>query len=318
VVDNGSTDDTPQVLAGWDDHRLRVIRNSESLGSVGGRNTGLQAAWGEWVGILDDDDLWSPDKLAAQLDAATRSGRHWAYAGCVHIDGADRILGGRPPPSPAKVMAELPVRFVLPGGMSNVIWRRDMLDGDGLLDPALPFPADWDVGLRLSRKGPPAMVPRPLIAYRQHGSNLSRDASRFREQLVRFEKKRADLTEGRGIDWGEQYRFVASEELRAGDRLAALRAYARAVTAGDLASLPRAAGVILPARLQAWARRTLLSDPAWIRDVERWLYAGDDVTSGPGTVAPFEAWSAPGCGEKQSGATAGSTHLVRQRDGEAT
>jgi glycosyltransferase involved in cell wall biosynthesis len=273
VVDNGSTDDTRQVLAGWEDDRLRVIRNPESLGSVGGRNTGLQAARGEWVGILDDDDLWAPDKLAAQLDAAARSGRHWAYTGCVHIDGHDRILGGRPPPSPAKVMAELPTRFVLPGGMSNVIWRRDTLDGDGLLDPVLPFPADWDVGLRLARKGPPAVVPRPLVAYRQHGSNLSRDSAHFQEQLVRFEQKRADLTEGRGIDWGEQYRFVASEELRAGDRLAALRAYARAVTAGDLASLPRAAGVVLPAWLQTWARRTLLSDPAWMRDAERWLDA---------------------------------------------
>jgi glycosyltransferase involved in cell wall biosynthesis len=273
VVDNGSTDDTPQVLAGWDDPRLRVIRNAESLGSIGGRNTGLRAATGEWVGILDDDDLWAPDKLEAQLDAAARTGRHWVYAGCVHIDGADRILGGRPPPPPAKVMAELPTRFVLPGGMSNVIWRRGTLDGDGLLDPLLPFPADWDVSVRLARRGPPAMVPRPLVAYRQHGSNMSRNSARFHDELVRFERKRADLADGRGIDWGEQHRFVAAEELRAGDRLAALRAYARAVSAGDLASLPRAAGVVLPAKLQTWARRTLLSDPAWIRDAERWLYA---------------------------------------------
>jgi glycosyltransferase involved in cell wall biosynthesis len=72
VVDNGSTDGTEDDLAAWRDARLRVIRNPVSLGSVGGRNTGLAAASGEWVGFLDDDDLWSPDKLRAQLEAAER------------------------------------------------------------------------------------------------------------------------------------------------------------------------------------------------------------------------------------------------------
>jgi glycosyltransferase involved in cell wall biosynthesis len=273
VVDNGSTDDTRQLLAGWEDPRLRVIRNEESLGSIGGRNTGLAAATGEWVGMLDDDDLWAPGKLEAQLDAAERAGRHWVYAGCVHIDGDDRILGGRPPPSPAEVMARLPVRFVVPGGMSNVVWRRDALDDDGLLDPRIPFPADWDVSLRLARKGPPAVVPRPLVAYRQHGSNMSRDSASFQRELVLLEQKRADMAAGRRIDWGAQHRFVASEELRAGSRLAALRAYARAVAQGDLASVPRAAGVALPRSLQDRFRRTLLSDSAWVRDAERWLYA---------------------------------------------
>ncbi|TVR22636.1 MAG: glycosyltransferase family 2 protein [Nitriliruptor sp.] len=48
VVDNGSTDGTEQDLAAWRDTRLRVIRNPVSLGSIGGRNTGLAAAEGEW------------------------------------------------------------------------------------------------------------------------------------------------------------------------------------------------------------------------------------------------------------------------------
>jgi glycosyltransferase involved in cell wall biosynthesis len=271
VVDNGSTDGTRAFLAEQRDPRLRVIRNEVSLGSVGGRNTGLAAARGEWVGMLDDDDLWAPDKLREQLDAAKLAGRDWVYAGCVHIDGDGRILSGRRPPPPEEAMRDLGVRYVLPGGMSNVLWRRDRLDGDGLLDPDLPFPADWDVSLRLARGGPPACVPRPLVGYRQHGRNMSRDAAHYEQQLLRLERKRADLADGRRIDWGVQHRFVATEELRAGARLAALRAFARAVVAGDRGSLPRAVGVVLPRSAQERLHHAVLSDRDWIAEAETWL-----------------------------------------------
>lgn len=271
VVDNGSTDDTASMLAEWQDVRLKVIRNEVSLGPIGGRNTGLAAARGEWIAILDDDDLWAPDKMHAQLEAARRTGRHWAYAGCVHIDAQGRILGGRPPPTSQEAMAALPVRYVLPGGISNVTWRRGTLDSDSLLDPRLPFPADWDMSLRLSRQGPPAVVMRPLVAYCQHGSNMSRHSGQYSSELALLERKRADLAAGRRIDWARHHRFVASEELRAGSRVSALKAYAAAAAAGDLGSLPRAAGVLLPRAAQRWFRRTLLSNRAWVAEAEGWL-----------------------------------------------
>jgi len=273
VVDNGSTDGTQDDLAGCRDPRLRVIRNEVSLGSVGGRNTGLAVAGGDWVGFLDDDDLWSPDKLHAQLEAADVAGRDWVYTGCVHIDGQNQIISGRPPLPPHQVMKELPFRFVIPGGMSNLIWRRGCLDVDGLLDPRLPFPADWDVSLRLARTGPPAAVRRPLVAYRQHESNMSREAVRFKQELNLLEQKRADLAGGGSLDWGRQHRFIGSEALRAGSRLGALRAFYRAVAAGDIASFPRAIASILPAGARRWLHRTVVSDTRWLEEAETWLEA---------------------------------------------
>jgi glycosyltransferase involved in cell wall biosynthesis len=273
VVDNGSTDGTEDDLAAWRDGRLRVIRNPVSLGSIGGRNTGLDAADGEWVGFLDDDDLWSPVKLRAQLEAAETTGRNWAYTGCVHIDTDGRIISGRPPLPPSEVVRELPFRFVIPGGMSNLIWRRGSLDVDGLLDPRLPFPADWDVSLRLARQGPPAGVPRPLVAYRQHDSNMSRDAVRFRAELDLLEEKRTDLAAGDPLDWGLQHRFVATEALRAGSRRDAFVAFSRAFAAGDVGSLPRALGALLPRPTRRWLHRSVLSDPAWLHEAELWLEA---------------------------------------------
>lgn len=273
VVDNGSTDGTQDQLAACGDTRLRVVRNRVSLGSVGGRNTGLAAAEGEWVGFLDDDDLWSPDKLHAQLAAAQTTGRNWVYTGCVHIDAQGLIISGRPPLAPDEVVQELPLRYVIPGGMSNLIWRRGCLDVDGLLDPRLPFPADWDVSLRLARQGPPAAVSRPLVAYRQHDTNMSRDAAHFRQELHILQDKRADLADGVPLDWGRQHRFIGSEALRSGSRRRAIESFSRAVAAGDLGSFPRAVASMLPAPVRGWLHRSLVSDPDWLREAELWLAA---------------------------------------------
>ena len=67
VVDDASTDDTPEVLAGIRDPRLRVIRFDEGRGVSVARNTALAEARGEFVAYHDADDLWEPEKLEKQL-----------------------------------------------------------------------------------------------------------------------------------------------------------------------------------------------------------------------------------------------------------
>jgi len=68
VVDDGSTDDTPRVLAELDDRRLRVIRFDEPRGVSVARNTALGEARGELIAYHDADDRWRPDKLERQLE----------------------------------------------------------------------------------------------------------------------------------------------------------------------------------------------------------------------------------------------------------
>lgn len=65
VVDDGSTDATPDVVAGYGD-RLRYIRQPNA-GPGAARNHGLNLAQGEFIAFLDADDLWHPDKLARQM-----------------------------------------------------------------------------------------------------------------------------------------------------------------------------------------------------------------------------------------------------------
>src|ERR671931_448444 len=81
VVDDGSTDATAEGLARIEDPRLRVVRHDRPHGVAQARNAGIAAARGEWVALLDDDDLWAPWKLRAQLDAAVAERAVFAYGG---------------------------------------------------------------------------------------------------------------------------------------------------------------------------------------------------------------------------------------------
>ena len=69
VVDDCSTDDTQQVLAGIDDTRLSVIRHERNRGLSEARNSGVRAAAGTFVAFHDDDDEWLPQKLAVEVAA---------------------------------------------------------------------------------------------------------------------------------------------------------------------------------------------------------------------------------------------------------
>ena len=272
VVDNGSGPATADLLGRIGDPRLRVVRNDTPLGGTRGRNTGLAAARGRHVAFCDDDDLWAPGKLRAQLSAHERTGRRWSYTGCVFIDAAGRLLGGRPPLPPDVVAAMLPTDYPIPGGISSMLWERDALDG--FLDDRLTLSTDWDLALRLLRNaGLPAIVSEPLVAYRQHGANLSRTASTHVAELDVVERKHADLLAGRRVDRAARYRFFGSEAARVGGRMSALRFYGTAFRLGDAGALPRAAAALLPRSAQPRLRRRLLSDAAWLARANEWLAA---------------------------------------------
>jgi len=100
VVDDGSSDGTAEMVTGLRDGRVRLLRRERAGGVSAARNRGIAEATGGWIALLDDDDLWAPDKLARQLDAMEAVGRAWGYAGAVEIDADGGLLGGAPPPPP--------------------------------------------------------------------------------------------------------------------------------------------------------------------------------------------------------------------------
>jgi glycosyltransferase involved in cell wall biosynthesis len=182
VVDDGSTDDTSGVVAGFGDPRIRLIRHDVPQGVSAARNRGIAEARGAWIAFLDDDDLWAPEKLASQLQAARSTDRSWVYVGSVNVSASHRVVGGKPPLPPEQLMAQLHESNVVPGGCSGVMVAREALISAGVFDPSLSLTADWDLWLRLATN-PPACVSRPLVAYRVHAGNRSLDADRGRAEF---------------------------------------------------------------------------------------------------------------------------------------
>src|ERR1051326_5689936 len=100
VIDDGSR----QPVKIEADSRVQVLRHETSVGVSAARNTGIAAARGHWIAFCDDDDLWAPDKLSAQLAAAVAARASWAYTGDITIDDQLRVIGGGPPLAPAEVL----------------------------------------------------------------------------------------------------------------------------------------------------------------------------------------------------------------------
>jgi GT2 family glycosyltransferase len=229
VVDEASTDDTPALLAGLHDARLRVIRHDVPHGLPAARNRGAAEARGDWLAFVDDDDLWAPTKLVRQVRQADEVGRDWVYAGAVNIvDG--RVIYGEAPLPPDQVVAALPRYNPIPGGGSNVIIRRSMWLCAGPFDMRFQGGGeDWEMSIRLARRGLPACVCSPLVAKRLHSTNMTLDIAQTMSaaQLI-------EALHHIQVDWGRMDRWLAHSCLRAGRRRAALSLFARAAVRGQL------------------------------------------------------------------------------------
>jgi glycosyltransferase involved in cell wall biosynthesis len=275
VVDDGSIVGALQTVAGLDDPRIRVIRNESAQGVSSARNRGIDESRGDWIAFLDDDDLWAPRKLAAQLRAAAASHDTWAYAGVVKIDGRNKMIGGTPPPPPREVIEALPRRNSVPGGCSGVIVTREALASAGGFDPALVNLADWDMWVRLGTRGPPACAPDPLVAYRHHVRQASLD--------VDLILREADLMDGRygaRIDRGMLHHYLAHRCLLAGRRCEAIQHWVHAALDGQTGPVVADVSAMLRARVRRHLPMTHRSDPhaAWRSSAVDWLSTFQDHT----------------------------------------
>jgi glycosyltransferase involved in cell wall biosynthesis len=267
VVDDGSTDDTLEMLAVVSDPRVRVIRHDSPQGVAASRNHGAAEARGAWVAFVDDDDLWSPEKLARQVDAAIATNRAWVYTGSVNIDDQARIVGGMPPRPPDDVARLIARQNVIPGGGSNVIVRRDEFDRVGPFDVRLKNTEDWELWIRLAEHGPPAWAPWPLMAYRVHTGNASLDVAAILEGVSVIERRHETTA-----DHGVIHRWIGELCLRTGHRSQAVKHLAIAALRGQATNVAGDVATIVRRRLGMNRPATgAPHHPEWIAQARTWL-----------------------------------------------
>jgi glycosyltransferase involved in cell wall biosynthesis len=184
VVDDGSTDDTGSLVAYWSaDPRIRLHRQ-ENAGPAAARNAGIVLALGEYLSMLDSDDLWLPcylERMVQALQESPQSGFAYTDAWALEqasgrIRRATAMSRQRPPkrtlPAAAFLEALVQRNFVF----NAVTVRRDVLERVGSYDPEIPQAEDYELWLRFCAAGHTGVrVQGPLAIYRVHDGSLSRD-----------------------------------------------------------------------------------------------------------------------------------------------
>ena len=194
VIDGSVNDACLQVVGNYGDKlNIHAHRRPDLVSRPEKANFGVEQARGEWVCILDDDDLWLPEKCAKLREwLALQSDAVMHLHPCYIIDKSGKRLGlwrcplpnGQSPvPAPLLLERLLVQNFIAtPAPMI----RRDAYLRVGGLDNRLWYTADWDLYLKIAFLGTVYYYPYPLACYRVHGSTLtiggSRDLKDFRSQ----------------------------------------------------------------------------------------------------------------------------------------
>jgi N-acetylglucosaminyl-diphospho-decaprenol L-rhamnosyltransferase len=183
VVDNGSSDDSVELAAGWG---ARVLRLERNVGFAAAVNRGLQACRTDWVAILNNDVTLAPNWLAALLEAAEREQAWFATGKLLRarnpliVDGTfDEIsrgacawhCGSGKPDSALWNQAKR-IRFA---PMTAALFRRGLYDEIGGLDETFgSYLEDCDFGLRCALAGRDGVYVPAAVAYHRGSSTLGK------------------------------------------------------------------------------------------------------------------------------------------------
>jgi len=226
IVDDGSTDNTCEIVSRYTDPRIRLIRKAHSGLPAAGRNAGLELASGKYIAFLDSDDVWLPEKLALQVALLEQNEK----VGLVFSPFAMWYSGEAKPrrtvpettffPNPGRFFRILCFRNQI--GNSTVLLRRSLLQEYGKLDedPAVRGCEDYELWIRLSYYTDFAFTPQALIWYRIHQNSVSsnntrncRAAMRVIEKTVARFPDASDLPSSRQLDARWQYHLGRAQLL---------------------------------------------------------------------------------------------------------
>lgn len=191
ALDDGSTDGSREWLS--EQPEVTCIFHAQNLGTYASLNVGLNRARGDWVAILNDDDVWMPEKLARQVEAILANPEAKLVSTYGHFIGPEgETIPGQPLGFAFPRMDEGPNRSFLPLVVRNRIiassamFDRELALGLGGFDPSYFGCGDWDFWLKIARAHEVAFVDEDLTLYRVHPTNASRHQDKMEADTRRI------------------------------------------------------------------------------------------------------------------------------------
>jgi glycosyltransferase involved in cell wall biosynthesis len=248
VVDDGSTDSTPELIKNYGE--LCYLRQT-NRGPSAARNHGIRAARGEFVAFLDLDDLWTPQKLAKQmaaLESCPDAALIFSDMRLFDTTGEDKLTMFQTYRLTAdffghesivdRSVAKLVTMNFIP--TSSVLARKAALAEVGGFDEKFRKSEDWDLWLRIAIRRPIAYIPEPMTLKRVHEVNTSRDAEGMNvaslQVLEKFTRDHQHVLDQLGVDMvrvlRDGYRNLGYFYLRQISLTEARRALGRSLSLG--------------------------------------------------------------------------------------
>lgn len=302
VVDDGSTDDTPDVIAAYGDAVHGIRRPNGGL--IAATQTGIEAATGELLTFLDADDTWPRDRvhlLARALEARPAAGLAWGDM--TIVDGNEAVVA----PSFRRAAGLAPLGGRLFGRLllNNFISAGSMMVRATLREhycpirPDAPY-QDWWIALQVSRVAEIVAIPESVNRYRQHGGNMnlgSDEAGRDRLAASELPFRRWLLQTSDGLSRPADQAvalktldsFVARVAARTGRSAQAVLALGEADRAAAIAEMEAASAELDAGRLEPAFSRLVAAcghDPLYEEPRQLLGLLAPHVLAGAGALAP--------------------------------
>jgi glycosyltransferase involved in cell wall biosynthesis len=173
IVDDGSTDNTEEIVKGYNESRIRYIAHKSNLGISAARNTAIKNSKGKYIALLDSDDEWFPEKISYQMNIFQKKDSECGVV-CTsgHMIEDDKKIRVKVIPANLDNFYE---KFLF----ENIIWcssvliKKECFEKLGLFDEHLKSCEDWEMWIRISKYYKFIFLKTPLIKYLIHPGQLS-------------------------------------------------------------------------------------------------------------------------------------------------
>lgn len=197
VVDDGSTDNTFQIVDGYDDPRLRYLRIEERRGANHARNVGIESADGDYIAFQDSDDEWRPDKLEKQMKILLEQ----KQVDVVFSRYLHHFMNGRMELVPNKNYTECLLQekivAILAGanviGTPTLIMRKKCFQEAGVFDEKISRFQDWEIMIRFAQKYKIAFLDEVLLDAYEMKESISTTDKNYVKGMASIVKKHQDF-----------------------------------------------------------------------------------------------------------------------------
>jgi len=216
VVDDASSDGTLDVVKAFRDERVRYIKLASNVGGGAARNAGVSQARAPVIAFQDSDDIWLPQKLERCMERLEREpGLIGVFSAFWQIEGRSAVYRPAGVPEQASMAVGI-LRENFIDTPTSVI-RRTVFEQAGGFDPGLPRYQDWELFIRLLRRGAMAYINEPLVLSFVTPGSISTDSRAHGVAMGRiYEKHASEIVQDENLN-ASWLANMGDSLLRAGD-----------------------------------------------------------------------------------------------------